>query len=103
MHNVKNLDRVLLGIVNKNIKSSEEQIGLNTDLKQELDSLDFVEFIMELEMAFDINISDEDAEEFSNSDNVNIESLKVFLHEKYNIVDIKVMRKDKISKINELS
>jgi acyl carrier protein len=101
MKHYKDLEKILLNILIAKM-GEDEPIDLNTNLREILDSLDFVEFIMDLEQYFDINISDEVAENFSISSNPTIIGLKKVLKDNYNIYDL-TDRYRKLKKINELS
>jgi len=51
-------------IINKQLGANKEPVTLETSFVNDLgaDSLDIVELVMEFEDAFDLNISDDDAE-----------------------------------------
>lgn len=92
-------------INNKLIKSVEKIgfSGVNLDSKFSdigLDSLDLVEFIMNLESNFNIEISDFDADGFTREST--IKNVKEYLRKKHNIRDIRLDRKEKIISINEI-
>jgi len=104
---VKNLNSILLELSNK-IKSNgstwnkstiDDVINDNTNLSEVFDSLGSVEFIMELEKEFGINIPDAHADRIMN-EGVTLKDVKKEL-EVYGVIDIKEQRKDKLNKINK--
>jgi acyl carrier protein len=98
MRNYKDLDEILLSTI-RNIVGDDEVVELNTNLAELIDSLDYVEFIMELEKYFDISIDDDDAELLSKK-NPTLLDIKKLLKDSHNISDIKAQRKDKLQRIN---
>ena len=58
---LEKVKEVICNLTGEEIESVEEDSRITEDLG--MDSLDKVEFIMDLETEFDINIPDEDAEE----------------------------------------
>lgn len=75
-------------------------IDFDTNLSEILDSLDSVELIMEIEKEFDIQISDEHAEEIL-VEGFTLKDVKKDLEKSYGIFDIKERRKEKIDNINK--
>lgn len=99
------LNRKLIKIVDKIKKDDSNFVGIvtmNSNFKDELgfDSLDEVEFIMELELNFDITISDDFAEEMTNKI-VFLKDVLPILKDKFGIFDVKQERKEKIKKLND--
>lgn len=98
------LEKKLISIVEKIVKHSGNSqtkiVSIDSSFIDELefDSLNEIEFIMELEFEFDISIPDELAEEISNSV-VTLKDILPVLKEKYGIFDIRKERKDKIDNI----
>jgi acyl carrier protein len=96
------LNDKLIEIVLKISKKYDDAANINmySNLKDDLDfdSLDEVEFIMDLENAFDIHIPDAFAEEIVDKIQC-LNDLLPILKDKYDIYDIKAERKEKIVKI----
>jgi len=100
----KNLNLVLLDISNKIIRHKNDYqitIDIDTNLYEVFDSLESVEFIMDLEKEFDIVIPDEHAEKII-SNGVTLKDVKKEL-EVYGVIDIREQRKDKINNINNIN
>jgi acyl carrier protein len=93
---MKNIDKKLCRAVSEIIA---EDVTLDTNLT-DLDSSEQVECIIKLEEIFSIQITDDFAEEYSYKLQT-VRDLKTMLKEKYNIVDVKEVRKEKLEKINE--
>jgi acyl carrier protein len=94
--NSKQIDDILLKIHFKVVK---EKCQLNTNIKEHLDSLNAVEFAMNIEKEFKISIPDSYLFEFFGKETVTILHIKDFLKNKYNIYNIKYDRKQKLKNI----
>lgn len=98
------LEKKLISIVEKIVRHSGNSqtkiVSMDSSFIDELefDSLNEIEFIMELEFEFDISIPDELAEEMTNSVLI-LKDILPILREKYGIFDIKKDRKEKIDNI----
>ncbi|QCI26806.1 acyl carrier protein [Buchnera aphidicola (Thelaxes californica)] len=69
---MENITKTIKKIISKQFGIEYDKISNKTDITVDLkaDSLDMIEFIMELENEFDIEISDEDIKDLNNVEKI---------------------------------
>lgn len=106
MKSYNGLNNMIIDIIKelfrKNSKDDIEDldIQLETDLYNlGLDSLDLVELVIDIENKFDIAIPDDDLDDLNDW---KVKDIISYLKEKYDIVDIRQERYDKLDNLNDV-